>query len=87
MNEKYVNEIEAYKLLANEIIIQAVADYKFAQHQIKVNPMNRAAEYEIQKLEKFFRSGWFSTLTSIDGEFLIKQIQKEVRESGKKRNR
>ena len=28
--------------------------------------------------ERFFRSSWYKTLTSVDGEFLMRTLQKEV---------
>lgn len=56
-----------YKLLANAIIIQAVKDYRNAKH-----PATR------KELERFFRSEWFSILSNLNGEVLLKQLQKET---------
>lgn len=30
------------------------------------------------EIERFFRSRWFSVLTSVDGEMLIRSLQMEV---------
>lgn len=36
---------------------------------------------EALQLEKFFRSSWYQQLTSVDGEFLIRKLQNEIRQS------
>lgn len=30
-------------------------------------------------MEKFFRSQWYEMLTKVDGEYLIRRLQEEVR--------
>lgn len=32
-------------------------------------------------VQKFFRSSWYQQLTSVDGEFLIRKLQDEIRQS------
>ncbi len=72
---------DPYERLANAIILQAVEDYRKALKSVKRNPHNRTAMDEALSIEKFFRSGWYSTLTNIDGEFLIRKLQEEIRQS------
>lgn len=67
-----------YQELANAIIIQAVKDYRVALRRCAVFPKDRAYKNERESLERFFRSGWFGTLTKLDGEVLMSDIQKEV---------
>ena len=55
-----------YENLANAIILQAVKDYRLHDD-----------EQELASIERFFRSGWFSTLTSINPEMLISKLRKE----------
>ena len=55
-----------YENLANAIILQAVKDYRLHDD-----------EKELVSIERFFRSGWFNTLTSIDPEMLIAKLRKE----------
>ena len=57
-----------YEELANAIILQAVKDYRLTDD-----------ERELQEIERFFRSGWFSVLSKVDPEFLIKELRKENR--------
>jgi hypothetical protein len=52
--------------LANAIVIQAVKDYRLHDN-----------EKELAKIERFFRSGWFGVLTSIDPEMMITKLRKE----------
>ncbi len=55
-----------YENLANAIVLQAVKDYRLHDD-----------ERELASIERFFRSGWFSTLTSINPEMLISKLRKE----------
>ena len=55
-----------YVELANAIVLQAVKDYRLNDD-----------ERELASIERFFRSGWFSTLTSINPEMLISKLRKE----------
>lgn len=72
---------DPYERLANAIILQAVTDYQVAMKKIRANPKNRNAIDEALQIEKFFRSGWYSALTSVDGEYLIRKLQEEMRQS------
>ena len=58
-----------YEDLANAIIIQAVKDYRRTQ-----SPQVR------NEIKRFFKSEWFSMLTKLDGDMLIKKIEREVTE-------
>ena len=71
---------DPYERLANAIILQAVTDYRVALKKIKAHPKNRDAINEALEIESFFRSGWYSQLTSVDGEYL-RRLQEEVRRS------
>lgn len=70
-----------YEKLANAIILQAVSDYRAALKKVKKNPKNRDAMDEALQIEQFFRSEWYQVLTSVDGEYLIDRLRKEVAES------
>ena len=72
---------DPYERLANAIVLQAVADYRGALKKIKAHPKNREAISEALEIEKFFRSGWYSILTDVDGEYLIRRLQDEIRQS------
>ena len=70
-----------YEKLANAIILQAVSDYRAALKKVKKNPKNRDAIDEALQIEKFFQSEWYQVLTSVDGEYLIDRLRKEVSET------
>ena len=70
---------DSYERLANAIILQAVTDYRTALKKIRKNPGNRDAIDEALRIERFFRSGWYSQLTSVDGEYLIRRLREEIR--------
>ncbi len=73
-----MSDFTNYENLANAIILQAVKDYRMALKSLKANPRNRTAMADKDEIERFFRSGWFSVLTSVDGEMLIRSLQMEV---------
>lgn len=73
-----MSDITNYENLANAIVLQAVKDYRMALKSLKANPRNRTAMADKEGIERFFRSGWFSVLTSVDGEMLIRSLQMEV---------
>ena len=72
---------DLYERLANAVVLQAVSDYRVALKKIKAHPKNREAISEALEIEKFFRSGWYSILTDVDGEYLIRRLQDEIRQS------
>lgn len=65
---------DPYEKLANAIVLQAVSDYRAALRLAKKNPV---AEQDVKKLEKFFRSEWYSVLTGVDPEYLIEKLRQE----------
>lgn len=69
---------DGYELLAQAIIVGAVTDYRKALRKLHMNPAREDAIKMVTRCEKFFRSQWYRTLTSVDGEFLIEQLRKEV---------
>ena len=54
----------------NAIILQAVKDYRTA-----LSDENTSG---IKECERFFRSDWFTFLTDVDGEIIIRQVQREI---------
>ena len=73
-----MSDITNYENLANAIILQAVKDYRMALKSLKANPRNRTAQADKTEIERFFRSQWYSALTSVDGGMLIRSLQMEV---------
>lgn len=67
-----------YERLANAIVLQAVSDYRTALQKIRKYPKNKEAVDEALRIERFFRSQWYQTLTSVDGEYLINRLRREV---------
>jgi len=72
-----------YENLANAIVVKACEDYRAALKKIKHNPKNRNAIDEALSLERFFRSQWYQTLTSVDGDFLIRKLRGEIERGGR----
>lgn len=69
---------DAYENIANAIILLAVKDYRQALKLLSKNPHSRSAMAAVNEMERFFRSDWYETLTSVDGEMLIRKLREEA---------
>ena len=58
--------MDPYQELANAIVLQAAKDYRLHDN-----------EQELARIERFFRSDWFSVLTNVNPEILITKLRKE----------
>ena len=67
-----------YKELANAIIVQAVKDYRDAVERLRYTPDDKSAQHDKRSIEKVFRSNWFSILSDLNGELLLKKLKEEV---------
>lgn len=70
--------MNGYEELANAIILQAVKDYREALRLLSMNPNDKSAQRDKRSIERFFRSEWFSILTDLNGELLLKKLKEEV---------
>ena len=66
-----------YEILANAIVEQAAKDYRGARTALGKDTENVAATAMRSETERFYRSAWFGQLTSIDGEWLLQQLEGE----------
>ena len=69
--------LDPYQTLANAVVQQAAEDYRASLKRLARDPENHIAADEIKDLRRFFRSGWYSVLTSVDCEYLIKMLDAE----------
>lgn len=60
-----------YDALANAIILQACKDYRKALRGYKKN--------EIMKIRKFFHSQWYNELTKVNGDYILREIERQER--------
>ena len=67
-----------FENLTNAIILQAVKDYRKTLSRCCRHPEKLNYREEKIALERFFRSGWFSFLTDINPELLIRKLSEEV---------
>lgn len=70
--------MNGYEELANAIIVQAAKDYREALCLLGMNPNDKSAQHDKRSIERFFRSEWFSILTDLNGELLMKKLKEEV---------
>ena len=69
--------IRAYENLANAIVEQAVTDYRRARAKLAKDAEDVMALKTRRETERFFCSAWFGQLTSIDGEWLLQNLEGE----------
>ena len=69
--------IRAYENLANAIIEQAVTDYRRARAKLAKDAEDVMALKMRRETERFFHSVWFGQLTSINGAWLLQQLEGE----------
>lgn len=62
---------EPYHELANAVILSAVKDYRSAR--------KAKDRHKVGSIRRFFRSDYFSVLSDLDGEVLIKKLNEEVK--------
>lgn len=71
-----------YEELANAIILQAVKDYRDSSKILEKGRKNYEAKAIKSDCVRFFKSGWFSILTNLDGEALLEKLEEEVSYDG-----
>ncbi|RKM55451.1 hypothetical protein D6855_15975 [Butyrivibrio sp. CB08] len=64
--------------LINGIIVLASKDYIKAVRQLRKNPNSKISSATAKECEKFFRSSWYASLTSVEGEWLINRLREEA---------
>lgn len=74
--EAYFNG-DPYENLANAIVLSAVEDYRKALRRLSKILRAKAQGQMWIHWRDFFRSSWYSALTSIEGEFLIRKLHEE----------
>lgn len=72
------SNLNPYEELANAIVLQAVRDYREAVKKLSRRRKNRDAQFTKEECLRFFRSKWFSQLTELDPEFLIRRLDEEI---------
>ncbi len=70
-------EQEKWHDLCIRIITQAAEDYRKAS-RVRRKANQPAAEKTMREIEAFFLSDWFLQMTNVDGEKILKKLQKEA---------
>lgn len=75
---RYVDDPRCFEMLANAIVKQAADDYRNARKALLRKPDACQPKEHIRDVKKFFRSGWYQLLTSVDGEYLLRRLEEEA---------
>ena len=73
--------IDPYEDLANAIVLLTAKDYRNALKKLMKYPRHESAKRTKAEVERFLRSDWYRELTSVDGDYMLKKIRSEVRET------
>ena len=75
-----------YAQLAYAVVIQAVQDYENALCRLHRNPDNYNAQVMLADCDEFFKHdiGYYC---DFDGEYIMNEIQKKVKENGYRKGR
>ena len=82
------DEYDGYQALAAAIVMRGCLDYLCLKKHLAEAYNGRYAEHirnRLEHLRKFFLSDWFITLSDLDGQWLIEQLDKlseEMRRTG-----
>jgi len=69
---------ERYKELADAIVLQAVSDYRRETRKLEGHPYDANTALNKRRIEEFFLSGWFSTLCALDGNKLLRDLNRQL---------
>jgi len=69
--------MDGYRELASAIVLQAVKDWRSAAKTLRKRPRYELAIKLKADCERFFRSGWFETLTNVDGRVILQKLKRE----------
>ncbi|MCF2642386.1 hypothetical protein I6E50_08195 [Roseburia hominis] len=72
--------MEAYRNLADAVIVMAAEDYQHYLKQILTNPekVDRKMLKHFRQTEIFFHSRYYHCLTDVDGDYLLDRLRKQV---------
>ena len=70
-------ENEPYKRLANEVVLQAVKDYRSVLRKLRWSKEQEKAWNQMKQIETFFKSKYYGMLTELNSENLMKKLKEE----------
>ena len=73
-----VEYAECYAELANAIVLQAFKDYRKALFKLVQEPEEWKHRSSKKKLERFFHSKWYRTLTELDPAILMQEAKRQA---------
>lgn len=69
---------ECYAELANAIVLQAFKDYRKTLFKLVQEPEEWKHRSSKKKLERFFHSKWYRTLTDLDPAILMQEAKRQA---------
>ena len=78
MAKKNTEHLEDYEYIFEQVLIRAAKDYRNALKRLYKHPENPTALATKKEVECFFYSQWFTVLTKVNPNVIIKGIQEEI---------
>lgn len=78
MAKKNTEHLEDYEYIFEQVLIRAAKDYRNALKRLYRHPENPSALATKKEVECFFYSQWFTVLTKVNPNVIIKGIQEEI---------
>ena len=75
---EYVDYAECYEELANAIVLQAFKDYRKTLFKLVQEPEEWKHRSSKKKLERFFHSKWYRTLTDLNPAILMQEAKRQA---------
>jgi len=76
--KKNTEHLEDYEYIFEQVLIRAAKDYRNALKRLYKYPENPTALATKEEIEMFFYSQWFTVLTKVNPNVIIKGIQEEI---------
>lgn len=73
-----VDYAECYEELANAIVLQAFKDYRKTLFKLVQEPEEWKHRSSKKKLERFFHSKWYRTLTDLNPAILMQEAKRQA---------
>lgn len=77
-NKSYITSTEPYRVLATEIVLQAIADWQSLCRLEKEYRVDRQQSVNFTELQRFFRSDYCDLLlegTGLTGEYILRELE------------
>ena len=74
------SQLDNFQELAEAIVVQAARDYRAGKKLLFKNPNSQRGKELVEDVIRFFRSEWIMVLTNVDGTYIQRKLDEELKE-------